>query len=115
MPCMQRRRADTHHPKLVAVIIHEHGPVLRRVGILADVLGDHLSEAGLLGKPLARKAGDGVPANLDGAVLPDENGLARRYDARFAAKPERFLELELPLEQLILSFGEPYLAAWSAG
>jgi hypothetical protein len=65
----------------MAVVPHQHSPMLRRIRILIDLFRNLLAESGLLGKPLAGKPGDGMPAYLDGALFGVDIGLFRRYDA----------------------------------
>ncbi len=69
----------------MAIVAHKHRPVLRRVWILVDLLGDLLPQPRLLGEPFARKSGDRVPADLDGTVLSVDICLTRRYDIRLVA------------------------------
>ena len=46
-------------------VADDNGPVLGRIRILVDLLGDQLPQAGVLGEPLPGAA-DGMPSDLDG-------------------------------------------------
>lgn len=111
--CIPGTRAS-HHPELVAVVAHKNGPMLRRVRVLIDLLRNHLAKSGLLGKPLAGKSRDRVPANLDDPRCSVDIGLGWRYDAGSVAQTERVLELQLLLQKLLLALGQAVLAVSSS-
>jgi hypothetical protein len=77
--------------------------MLRWVGTHVRALCDQLSQARLLGEPLAREAGDGVPPELNGAVGPTDVGRAGGDDVRLVAQAQRVLELELAFQELIFA------------
>jgi hypothetical protein len=93
----------THHPQLMAILPHQHRPMLRWVGAHVRALCDQLSQARLLGEPLSREAGDGVPPELNGAVGPTDVGRAGGDDVRLVAQAQRVLELELAFQELIFA------------
>ncbi len=88
----------------MAVSADKHSPVLRGVGVLVDLVRDQPAERGLLGEPLAREAGDGVPADMHPSRVGVEHGPAGWDDVGLVAEPERVLQLELPLEKLVFSW-----------
>ena len=69
------------------IVAYEHSPVLGRVRIVVDTLGNHLSESRLLGEPLAPEAGDGVPTYLDGPGLIVSDWLRGRNNIRLRTQP----------------------------
>lgn len=90
----------------MAVFTHKHCPVLRRIRVLVHRFGDLLPQPGVLGKPLTAQPADGVPAYLDGAMLPADIGLTGWNHVRFLSETEGVLEHELPLQQLVFSIAE---------
>lgn len=83
----------------------EDGPVLRRVRVPVDLVGDHLAEARLLGEPLAREAADGVPPDLDGARRAVEQRLRHGDGVGLVAEPDGMLEGELAFVEVLLAGG----------
>jgi len=86
------------HPQLMHKISDQHGPVLRRVRILADFLGDHFPESRFFGEPFPAHAGDGVPANLHRAERAVDARFARGYYIWFGAEAEGVFEGEFAFE-----------------
>jgi hypothetical protein len=85
------------------IILHQHRPMLRRIGILVNLIGDKLPNHRLFGKPLPRGPGNGMPANVHGAGRVVDARRSRRDHIRLAAEAERVLELELALQEAIFS------------
>jgi len=80
-----------YHPKFMAKVTHEDGPVLRWVRIRVDSVGDHFPNHSLLGKPFSCHSRNRMPPNLHGAVLAVELGLGRRNDIGSVAESNRLL------------------------
>lgn len=87
----------------MAVIAHKHSPVLGWIRVLVNLLLNHPAKTRLLGKPLASKPRDRMPANLDGAVFSLDVDLARGDDVGFVAQSERMLEVEFSLKEFLLA------------
>lgn len=51
----------------MSIITDQDCPVLRRIRILIDLLGNYPAQPGLLSEPLARAATHRMPTNLDRA------------------------------------------------
>lgn len=56
---------ETYHPELMCEVSDQDSPVLCRVRIFVDFVGNELAKACLIGEPLAGEAADGMPANLN--------------------------------------------------
>jgi hypothetical protein len=91
------------HPKLVNVLPNENGPMLGRIRISADVLGDHLPYPRFISQPFPAHACDRMPAYLDNAKVSIHPGLAGRYHVWFRAEPEGMLECELSFDQPVFA------------
>lgn len=94
---------QTDHPQLMHKAAHQHGPVLRRIRALVNLVGDHAAQPRLLGKPFPRRACDGVPANLDGAQLAIDPDLAGRHNIGLFAETNLVLQRQLALDQVVLT------------
>lgn len=77
--------------------------MLRGIGVLVDPLGDHLTEARLLGEPFASEAADRVPSDLDGARLDVHLGLGDGHHVRLVPKPRGALQRHFALGEVLLS------------
>lgn len=55
--CVARR---SYHPQLMYIVAHNDCPVLCRIGVVANLLGDLFPDDRLLGEPLSRGACYGV-------------------------------------------------------
>lgn len=82
----------THHPQLMHISFHQHGPMLRRIRILLDRLGDLLSQTRLFRKPLAREPAHRVPSDLNKAVVAVDIGFAWRNHVGLVAEPQGVFE-----------------------
>lgn len=89
------------HPQFMHITAHQHGPVLGWVRALMDLLGDHLTQPGLLGEPLASRPRDRMPAQLHGAGLAADVDLAGGHDVGPLAEPQLMLDSELCLEHVV--------------
>jgi hypothetical protein len=87
----------------MTVFTHKHGPMLRWVRVLVDFFCDHFANHSLLGEPFPGRACHWMPANLNGAVLAIDIGLAWRYDIGFTAESNGMLQFELSLQKLFSS------------
>ena len=85
----------------MTIVPHQNSPVLRRIGVFVNLVGNELAYHRLLGEPLPRGTGDGVPSDVDGAGRITDAGCPRRDHVRLAAETERVLELELALKKTI--------------
>lgn len=97
-----QKEANTHHPQLVRVVADEDCPVLGRVWVVVDALGDHLAQTRVLGEPLAGEPADGVPADLDIARLAIADGLCDGHDVGRLAEAGGALEGQLALGEVLL-------------
>lgn len=93
------------------ILANQHSPVLRRVGVLVNLVRNELADTRVVGKPLADGAADGVPADVDLAGV----GIGgRRKDGddvgSLADTKERVLDKELALLELVGSLGDAGLA-----
>ena len=92
------------------VLPNENGPMLGRIRISADVLGDHLPYPRFISQPFPAHACDRMPAYLDNAKVSIHPGLAGRYHVWFRAEPEGMLECELSFDQPV--FALLYMPNW---
>lgn len=81
--------------------------MLCRVGILVNLLSNHLAQACLLGKPFPCKASDRVPANLDWSRSPIDHRLRDRHRIGLAAQANGVLQSGFSLVQIFLAEGVP--------
>lgn len=49
----------------MSVVSYQHCPMLRRVWVLVDLLGDQLAEPGVFSEPFSSDSSNWMPANLD--------------------------------------------------
>jgi hypothetical protein len=87
------------------ITAYEDCPMLSRIRILVNLLGDELAKASLFGKPLASKSRNGVPTYLYKPMLPLDMRLILGDDIRLMAKAQPLLKSKFPLQQLVLSHG----------
>ena len=87
------------------IVAYDHSPMLGRVRILANPLGDRLSDQ-RLSEPLATSSRYRMPAKLNGARLSADIGFACRNNIRFTAKSDRALQITLSFVILFLGFVE---------
>lgn len=97
------------------VLANQHSPVLRRVGVLVDLVRDELAETRVVGKPLARRTANGVPADVNRAGV-DVGQWARRRgdDVGRLAESGGALERQLAVREVLfdkrLALGQTLLA-----
>ena len=56
---------ETYHPELMCEIPDQHSPMLCRIRILVDFIGNKFAKTCLISEPLACEAADRMPANLN--------------------------------------------------
>lgn len=62
------------HPKLMDIIPHQNSPMLRRIRIATNLARHELAQPAFLSEPFAAHAGDGMPADADGALGSVDGG-----------------------------------------
>ena len=87
----------------MTIVPHQNSPVLRRIGVFVNLVGNELAYHRLLGEPLPRGTGDRVPADVDGAGRITDAGCPRWDHVGFSAETERLLDLQLALKKPIFS------------
>jgi len=85
------------------VITDQHGPMLRRIRVAVNLLGDHLAEPRPLREPLARQSADRVPADEDLARLVIKFWVALGDDVGRRTEPNRFLQTRFTLREALLA------------
>lgn len=85
------------------IVPHKHGPVLGRVWGFVDLLSNHLAQPRLLSEPLAGRACNRMPTDLDSAGLAIDFDLARGDRVGRLAEAKFLLDLELPFQKTVFS------------
>lgn len=87
------------------IVPYKHGPVLRRVRGLVDLVGDHLAQPGLLGEPFSCRPSHGMPAQLDGAGLAIDSDLTARDYVGSLAEAKFLGNHKFAFEKIVFSVG----------
>lgn len=80
----------------MSVVPYQDGPVLRWIGVMFDLLGDHLAQSRVLGEPFSCYTSDGMPSDLDGSWPILEFGLGDGDDIGSLSQTDSMLECQFP-------------------
>lgn len=98
-----------YHPQLMHIIPHNHPPMLRGIGELADPFLNAPSDHRLLGEPFPRRAGDGMPAQFDRARLSIDVCFGFWDLVRFVAETDGVLEVVLGFDCFLFGAVQTFL------
>lgn len=90
------------------IVANENCPMLCGIWIFVDLLGDHLPKSSLFSEPLASKATDWMPANLDRPKRSIDDWLCYGDRIGLAAKTYSMLQRYFTFVQVLLPI------SWSA-
>ena len=88
---------------MVSKVTNEYGPVLRRIRILVDLLGNHLTQPSVLCEPFSGNAAHRMPANFDCAKRPVHHRVRHRDDIGLMTETRCMLEGQFSLVEVLLA------------
>lgn len=91
------------------VVSYNNSPMLSRVRILPNSLGDGVTNDGLLGEPFSSRSSNRMPAQLDSSLLAIDIRLAMWNNTGPVTETQRVLEVTLCFDGFLLAFREAIL------